>query len=118
MDLQKIQDAIRAGHILAGGHAAREAAADGVTLAEVWAGILSNSAEVIEDYPTDRRGPSCLIYCRVLGEAHHAVVAYPSLPQAQQRGYTALAFLITCYRPGGAQHAAKWSADFKKRVQP
>ena len=118
MDLQKYKrPSVRVK--LAGGHAAREAAADGRTLAEIWAGILSSSAEVIEDYSlTDPRGPICLIYCTVLGDAHHVVIAYPSLREAQQRGYTALAFLITCYRPGEVQHAAKWSPDFKKRVQP
>lgn len=118
ISLQDIQDAVRAGHLLAGGHAASEAAADGLTLDEIWAGILSNTAEVIEDYPTDPRGPSCLLYCEVGGSAELAVIAFPSLRAAQQRSYSSLAFLVTCYRPGGIGHAAKWSSDFKKRVMP
>ncbi|HEY7341256.1 MAG TPA: DUF4258 domain-containing protein [Ktedonobacterales bacterium] len=118
MDVQDIRDAIRSGHMLAGSHAATEAAADGLTLADLWAAILSNTAQVIEEYPTDPRGPSCLLYCEVRGSAEHAVIAFPSLRAAQQRGYASLAFLITCYRPGGAKHAGKWSSDFKKRAVP
>jgi hypothetical protein len=118
MNLQAVRDAIRAGHMLAGSHAVTEAAADGLTLDEVWQGIISSSAEMIEEYPSDPRGPSCLIYCEIGGSPEHAVVAFPSVGAARVRGYPSLAFLVTCYRPGGPQHAAHWSPDFKKRVTP
>jgi len=118
MNLQDIRDAIRDGHMLAGSHAATEAAADGLTLSDLWISILSDRAEVIEDYPNDPRGPRCLLYCETRGSAEHVVIPFPSTQAAQQRGYSALAFLVTCYRPGEAQHAHKWSPDFKKRVTP
>ena len=118
MNVDDLQDAIRAGHMLAGGHAALEAAADSLTLDEIWKALLDRGAEIIEDYPTDPRGSICLLYCEVQGRAEHVVIAFPSLRAAQQRGYASLAFLVTCYRPGGPKHAAKWSPDFKKRVVP
>jgi len=104
--------------MLAGGHAAAEAAADGLTLSDIWLSVLGSTTEAIEGYPNDPRGSSCLLYCETLGSAEHVVIAFPSARAAQQRGYVSLAFLVTCYRPGGAQHAHKWSPDFKKRVSP
>lgn len=118
MDLRDIQDAIRAGHMMAGSHAVAEAAADGLTLRELWLGLLDAAAEVVEEYPNDPRGPSYLVYCEVQGVAAHSVIAFPSMRAAQQRGYPTMAFLITCYRPGGTQYAQKWTPDFKKRVSP
>lgn len=78
MNLADIQNAVRAGHTRAGAHAVREAAADGLLIREVWDGVLSSSAEIIEDYPNDPRGPGCLIYCEVNGTPEHVVLAYPS----------------------------------------
>lgn len=118
MDIQDIQDAIRAGHMLAGSHSAAEAAADGLTLDDLWVSLLTSTVEMVEEYPSDPRGSSCLLYCEVAGNAEHVVIAFPSLPAAHQRGYPSLAFLVTCYRPGGPRHAAKWSPDFKKRIVP
>jgi hypothetical protein len=118
MNLQAIQNAIRAGHILVGSHATTEAVADGLLLSEVWDGVLHSSAVVIEDYPTDSRGSSCLIYCEVAGLAEHVVIAFPSASAAQRLEYAELAFLVTCYRPGKVQHASKWTPDFKKRIGP
>ena len=118
MNVNDIQDAIRAGRTLAGSHAAVEAAADGLTLDEVWTALLGDTVEIIEDYPTDPRGSSCLLYCELHGHAHHVVIAFPSQQAAQRHGYSSLAFLVTCYRPGGPNYAAKWSLDFKKRVVP
>jgi hypothetical protein len=118
MDIRDIQDAVRAGHMLAGSHAATEAAADGLTLDDIWASMLTSPVEMIEEYLSDPRGSSCLLYCEVNGSAEHVVIAFPSLSAAQQRGYSSLAFLVTCYRPGGPKHAAKWSPDFKKRIAP
>ena len=118
MNVDDIQDAIRAGHMLAESHAALEAAADRVTLDEIWIALLDDTAEIIEDYPADPRSSSCLLYCEVQGRAHHVVIAFPSQQAAQQRGYSSLAFMVTCYRPGGPKHATKWPPDFKKRVTP
>ena len=116
MFLVDIQAAIRANHILAGPHAANEAGADFLSLHEIWQSLLLSESEIIEDYPTDPRGPSCLIYCEVNGMPEHVVIAYPCTMAAHQIQLPALAFMITCSQPGGLKHAHKWSADFKRRI--
>jgi hypothetical protein len=62
MDLYGLQHDIATGRRLAGGHALKEANNEGLNLDDVWAAIDANGW-VIEDYPTDPRGPSCLILC-------------------------------------------------------
>jgi hypothetical protein len=42
-------------------HAEREREADQITRQEIEEAVLSEPCEVIEDYPTDPRGHSCLI---------------------------------------------------------
>lgn len=116
MDLGLLQQAVRNRHVLLGPHALHAVGADQLTVQEVWDGVLSSSAEVIEDYPNDPRGPSCLIYCLVNGVPEHVVVAYPCASTAASIGLQAIAFMITCYRPGGPKYASKWSADFKHRL--
>jgi hypothetical protein len=116
VNLLDIQSDIRLGHTRVGGHAVREAAADNLLISEVWDGVLSSSAQIIEDYPNDPHGPSCLIYCEVNGIPEHVVLAHPSAAAASQMGLPALVFMITCYRPGGPRYAAKWSPDFKRRL--
>lgn len=64
------------------------------------------NGEVIEDYPTDARGASCLVLC-LLGKSQqpvHAVWGYDEPAE--------LAILITVYRPD----PARWSADFRTRL--
>ena len=116
MTLQDIQDAIRAGYSRVGSHAIQEATADALLITEIWSGILGADAEIIEDYSSDPRGPTCLIYCQINGMPVHVVVAYPSNKAAAQQNIPVLVFMITCYRPGGPNHAHQWSADFKKRL--
>ena len=116
MHIADIQAAIWADHILAGPHAANEAGAYMLTLHEIWQALLGPNAEIIEEYPLDPRGPSCLIYCEVNGMPEHVVVAYPCAMTASQKQLSELTFMITCYRPGGPKHAHKWSTDFKKRL--
>ena len=39
---------------------------------------MSKRAEIVEDYPNDRRGPSCLILSWTRdGRPLHAVISYP-----------------------------------------
>ena len=58
--------------------------------------------EVIEDYPTDPRGPSCLMLGAGSGERAVHVVCSP------KTDYLAI---ITAYLPDPAQ----WSEDFRTR---
>lgn len=116
MDLGLLQQVVRNRDFLVGPHALGEAAADQVTIQEIWDGVASASAEIIEDYPNDPRGSSCLIFCFVANRPAHVVVAYPCATTATALGMPAVAFMITCYRPGGPKHASKWSPDFKRRL--
>lgn len=43
------------------GHAEREREAEQITKQEIEEALLSYEAEIIEDYPNDPRGPSCLV---------------------------------------------------------
>ena len=66
---------------------------------------LFGSAEVIEDYPEDRFGPSCLIFGRTAaGRPLHIQCSYPLRP---------LIKVITLYEPD----PARW-IDFKRRRIP
>jgi hypothetical protein len=90
MDLQGLQQDVANDRRLVGGHALREANNEGLNLDDVWSAIVSNG-EIIEDYPTDARGPSCLLLCWIGSLPVHAVVAW-SLTKTY-------AFLITIYCP-------------------
>lgn len=60
------------------------------------------NGEIIEDYPDDKYGPSCLIYGETTaGRAIHVQCSYPSRP---------LVKIITLYEPD----PARW-IDFKVR---
>ena len=96
MTLGELQNAIRASYTRVGAHAVREAAVDGLLVAEIWDALLGDTAEVIEEYPADPRGSSCLVYCEVNGQPEHVVVAYPSLQAARQMQLPVVAFMITC----------------------
>jgi len=90
MDLHGLQGDVANGRRLAGGHALTEANAEGLDLVDVWAAVVANG-QVIEDYPNDPRGPSCLILCWIGTIPVHAVAAW-----SPTKGY---AFMITVYRP-------------------
>ena len=70
-----------------------------ITTAEIREAVLLG--EVIEDYPEDRRGVSCLVSYVKQGRALHVVCA----PKPE---YLAI---ITAYWPASDQ----WSSDFKIR---
>jgi hypothetical protein len=66
---------------------------------------LFGSAEVIEDYPEDRYGPSYLIFGRTTaGRPLHIQCSYPSRP---------LIKILTLYEPD----PTRW-IDFKRRRTP
>ena len=60
MEIETIQQAIRGGQVRITDHADEEASSDGLSLDEIYASV--KRGEVIEDYPSDRPYPSCLIY--------------------------------------------------------
>ena len=90
MDIRKITEAIGSGRVRVTDHADEEAEADRLSLDDVFTSVLGG--EVIEDYPSDRPYPSCLIYWETPDKAHvHSVWAYNEVNQ--------WAVLITVYRP-------------------
>ena len=90
MDLSGVRQDVSAGRRVVGGHALKAANADGVLIDDIWQAVCANG-QVIEDYPTDTRGPSCLILCWIGATPIHAAIAW-----SPTKGY---AFLITVYRP-------------------
>jgi hypothetical protein len=90
MDIANIIAAIQANRVRVTDHADEEADADKLKLDEIYFSVLYG--EVIEDYPTDKPYPSCLIYGRTLDdEPVHSVWAFNDQKQ--------WAVLITVYRP-------------------
>jgi hypothetical protein len=75
MDIKCFIDAIRLNRIFITDHADEEAQSDHLSFDEIFFNILQG--EIIEDYPTDRPYPSCLIYGdSFTGEPIHSVWAY------------------------------------------
>lgn len=106
MDLEVLKVALGAGRVFITQHADSEAKNDGLNLTEVRASVIVNG-ELVEDYPTDPRGPSCLIFSILAdGRPVHSCWGY----------HTSINFatLITIYRPDGQPHT--WSADWRKRI--
>lgn len=68
MDIEWIKQRVRSGNPEFSGHADDERQAERISVAEVEGAILDG--EILEDYPNDPRGPSCL----VLG---HGSLGYP-----------------------------------------
>ena len=90
MNIQDIIDAIRDDRIRITDHADEEAQADRLSFDEIFFSVLQG--EIIEDYPSDKPYPSCLIYGdSFTGEPIHSVWAY--------NAETKWAVLITVYRP-------------------
>ena len=90
MEIAHIMEAIRGNRVRVTDHADEEATAEGLTYADVAHSVLHG--EIIEDYPSDRPYPSCLILGKTpSGIAVHSVWAY----KKENRW----AVLVTVYRP-------------------
>ena len=98
--LEAIQQAVRRGEHGFTLHATSQTTSEGIPLSEVEAAICSLTAELIEDYPEDPRGPSCLLlgYASI-GDPPHVVCSHP--PNVA---------IITVYRPD----PDRW-ADYRLR---
>jgi len=90
VNIENIFDAIRHNRIRIADHADEEAQADHLLFDEIFISVFQG--EIIEDYPTDKPYPSCLIYGETFRkEPVHSVWAYNPVNQ--------WAVLITVYRP-------------------
>jgi hypothetical protein len=80
-------------------HALQRGSERNITRSEIEEVVASG--EVIEDYPMDKYGPSCLIYGTSASGRHlHLQVSYPKRPK-----------IITLYEP----NAQEWEQDFRTR---
>lgn len=90
MKIEDLIEAIRSNKVRITDHADEEAQADKLSYEEVFFSVLQG--EIIEDYPTDRPFPSCLVYGDTFsGDPVHSVWAYNKENE--------WAVLITVYRP-------------------
>lgn len=90
MKIEDLIEAIRGNRVRITDHADEEAQADRLSYEEVYFSVLQG--EIIEDYPTGRPFPSCLIYGDTFsGDPVHSVWAYNEEDE--------WAVLITVYRP-------------------
>jgi Domain of unknown function (DUF4258) len=98
-----IRRLIRAGKYEFSVHAERERQADKITTEELEKALVS--CEIIEDYPDDPRGASCLVLGFAAERPIHAVCALKRGPEE--------AFLITIYDP--SLHPEKWADNYRRR---
>ena len=88
-----IQDKIRRRHYELSRHAVDQGIKRDLSIAEIEEALLG-TCELIEDYPDDKYGPSCLILgFTKAGRAVHVLGSYPSRP---------LLKIITLYEPDPA----------------
>lgn len=101
MDIEWIRQQVRSGNYEFSGHADDERQAERIPISEVEAALLNG--EILEDYPNDPRGPSCL----VLG---HGSPGYPIHVVCGQTPSRKLR-LITVYVPS----QPKWVDESTRR---
>ncbi len=59
MEIREIQSKVRSGKYEISFHAEKERYAESITISDLESAIYNG--EILEDYPDDRRGPSCLV---------------------------------------------------------
>lgn len=98
--IKEIRKAFKEGRYEYSLHALDQSILRHITRREILESI--EKGEIIENYPEDKFGPSCLIYGRTdLERPLHIHCSYPSRPKIK---------IITVYEPDSAE----W-IDFKKR---
>ena len=99
--INQIRDKFRAGQVEYSLHAVKQMIARNIATNDVLHCALAG--EVIEDYPDDKYGPSCLIFGKAAdGRALHFQCTHPSRP---------LIKVITAYEPDPTE----WSENLKQR---
>ena len=101
--VKAIQELIRAGEYEFSLHAERERQADKITTEELEEALTT--CEIIEDYPDDPRGASCLVLGFAAERPVHAVCALKRDPEE--------VFLITVYDP--SLRPEKWADNYRRR---
>jgi len=75
--LPSIRDAFRRADFRLTVHGLREATADDISVEAIRDAIIDGRSEIVEDYPDDPRGASCLMLGWSGDSPIHVVVAYP-----------------------------------------
>lgn len=96
-----IRHAVKLEHYEISRHAERERLNDTLSIADIESAVVSG--EIIEQYPEDMRGPSCLVLgFSTKGRPVHLVIGFLS---------TGWVRIITVYVP----NREEWEADWKTR---
>lgn len=103
MDVRKIRSLVQDGHYEFSIHAEKERQADRIAVFELE--VALTSCELVEDYPNDPRGPSCLVLGICGGRPLHVVCAMKESPRE--------VLLITVYDP--SKRPDKWTDNYRKR---
>jgi hypothetical protein len=98
--LEQIRTAIKDAEFSLTLHAQQQITSRHISVGEIRAALLSDNAEIIEDYPKDPRDLSCLVYGEVSGMVLHIHVSHP--PEI---------VVVTAYKPD----LQNWEANLKTR---
>ena len=98
--LNEIRDSFRRGTFTFGLHGFSRMVQSGLRESDLLEAIGFDDPEIIEDYPSDIRGPSCLIQGVCRRGIIHVVCTSSTRP-----------FVITVYRPDPDQ----WDEEFRNR---
>ena len=74
MDIDEVRELVGSGIYEVSIHAQQERLAENLDIGDIEAAILSG--EIIEDYPTDPRGPSCLVSGHAGSGPVHVVIGW------------------------------------------
>ncbi|MBI2359045.1 MAG: DUF4258 domain-containing protein [Deltaproteobacteria bacterium] len=105
MDSQIIRHLVRSGKYEFSKHAERERQADQITIMEFEEALIR--CDMIEEYPDDPRGPSCLALGFAGRRPIHAVCAVKVDPDE--------VLIITVYDP--SKRPEKWTEDYRGRKE-
>ena len=108
MQIDEICQLIRAGRYEVSLHAQQERLEDDLDISEIETAILTG--EVIEDYPDDPRGPSCLVSGQAGNKPVHVVLGWAQTRGKEERTLR----MITVYIP----KAPKWSDPRTRGEKP
>jgi len=102
MEIQEIRKKVIDGEYEISFHAEKERYSEDISIPEIESTILNG--EILEDYPTDPRGESCLILGYSGGKAIHIVCGYTTLKSIR---------IITVYLP----KPPKWIDERTRRTK-
>ena len=105
MENQAIRDLFRKGKYTVSKHAERERQADKIPVKELEEALTE--CEIIEEYPDDPRGPSCLVLGFFRRRPIHAVCAAKADPEE--------ILIITIYDP--SRRPDKWARGYRSRKE-